>query len=90
MKNTAKIKNWAVITTNISPYTAPECVSSYLTGTIIEHYDDKIISGKDILTSKLININIDNRRAETQNTVYELIGEPAEEYAEFLKQREEG
>jgi hypothetical protein len=86
MKQQAKIRDWAIITDPYaSPYQAPECIGQILIGTIVFH--PKCESGHTVTTSVIEKLDINTLTVETKNTIYELVGEPAKEYQEWLDKK---
>lgn len=76
----SRIENWAIVSTN--PYQAPEVSSKKLSGKI--YGDERFLDGSQIITSALVDVDIQNKTAKTQNTEYEL-GAVSEEYENYCK-----
>ena len=65
-----KLSNWSVVNSNQNPYQAPEQGSPSLRGTVTGH--NSVPDGTDVVTSRLIMLDIDNCKGVTCNTTYEL------------------
>jgi hypothetical protein len=67
-------------------YDAPETQVKYLQGDVYGH--SRFSNGKNICTSSLVLLDIENKRAKTQNTEY-ILGQIDPEYQKFLNQQKE-
>lgn len=77
---TCYLTEWAVISsTDGSVYSAPELRYMCLTGKVWGHKEHT--DGAKIVTSRILASN--NRRIETENTIYELVGQPSRDYSEW-------
>jgi len=79
-----RIENWSIIADNSNPYLAPELRNGRLKGNI---FDDELLRFKNndlIITSLIIELNLKENYAQTENTKY-ILGKIDEKYVEFLK-----
>ena len=85
MKPIVKLEKWSIkLDTDSDYYRAPETRAKYLSGLTEGHPRKE--DGSEVLTSRLLDLNLETGFAETRNTVYQL-GSPNPEWVEFLKQQ---
>ena len=78
-----RLENWMIIIQDIKPYQSPELARAYMIGEI--YNDNRFEDGKTIRTSTLVEFDIKNNTAETENTIYTL-GNPSEEWKKWLEE----
>jgi hypothetical protein len=76
-KPTIKIEDWAIGSIGGEPYKAPEAQSKALYGHVLDHPTHGDIPFAR--TSAIVNIDLANRRVETQNSIY-LLGKINPDY----------
>jgi len=79
-----RLENW-FISSEGSPYQAPELQKKRLTGAIYEDEKHRFEDGKIVTTSSLIELDLKNNIAKTRNTKY-ILGKPSENYLKWLKE----
>lgn len=82
-KQNCTIQQWGIMKDprHNDPYTAPELIPSVMFGKCYGH--TKIAEGNRVITSRIVNIDLDNETIETVNTVYHL-GTKSQDYELFL------
>jgi hypothetical protein len=93
-KPIVEISNWYFTE---GSYFCPPDAQTQLVGFIKTHHrtSDGFASrveqggGMEVITSLVQSIDMEKMIVETKNTEYHLIGEPKQEYAEFLKKQKE-
>lgn len=78
----AKLENWYVSSSNVSPYASPEQRTMVVCGEVYGHL--RFTDGHRITTSSVKEIHKDGL-VETQNTLYKL-GKPDPKYVEVCKE----
>lgn len=78
---TVNIENWSMFMDG-SPLLAPELRKMYLQGNIHNHENFK--DGTFVRTSSIQDIDLENGKVTTRNTIYQL-GKIDEEYLEFCE-----
>lgn len=81
-----RLENWSVGTGYARRYRAPEIQSMYISGVIYDDEKGRFEDGKEISTSMIHELNLNEGYAQTRNTKYTL-GEPDKEYIEWLKEQ---
>lgn len=82
-----RLENWSVGSSEFNPYQAPECQSKVLRGQIYDDEKNRWDDGTTIRTSRLVELDIKNKYAQTLNTKY-ILGEPSEDYLKCLQENE--
>lgn len=80
MKPIVHIRNWELIK-NKDPYSQE--FKQVLKGETLNHPEHS--NGHNVITSPIVEIDIDRRRVETYNTIYILVGSPSSSYMQYLK-----
>ena len=79
---TVRLEQWAICaSSDVTPYTPPECIKRVLTGLVYGH--PRFPDGSSVRTSELVELNLDWMWGQTCNTRYEL-GECDPEYAMYV------
>lgn len=78
---TVSIENWSMFTDD-TPFLAPELRKMYLQGNVYNH--ENFEDGQFVYTSSIQDIDLENGRVNTRNTIYQL-GKIDEEYLEFCE-----
>jgi hypothetical protein len=75
-----RIENWSIVEDE-DPYVAPEAKGKYLSGKIYGHplHED----GKNITTSRLVKLDIDNDMAETLSGTEYILGNIDPDYLKW-------
>jgi hypothetical protein len=81
------IENWSILWSKGEDYLAPELRHKQAQGTVYGH--DHFKDGTHVITSALMEINLDEKYIKTMNSCYEL-GEPDPDYIESLREPKEG
>jgi len=81
-----RLENWSVCMYKDSIYDSPETQVKYLQGDVYGH--PRFPDGKNISSSTLILLDIENNCAKTRNTEYTL-GKIDPEYQKFLDEQKE-
>ena len=79
-----RLENWYV-GNYWDGYQAPELIENQLSGEIYGDEKNRFEDGVRIRTSRLIELDIKNKIAQTLNTKYTL-GKPSEDYLKWLKE----
>lgn len=83
MKPEVRITNWGTSANLRNPYQPPEGQISVLFGDVVNH--PTLGSVKGLLSSHIVNLDLKNRRVETNNTVYLLDGPPDANWIKYLE-----
>jgi len=78
-----RLENWSIVSTNISPYAAPELASPKLEGNIYDDEKGRFPDGSYVLTSRIVEFDSENMVAQTRNTKY-ILGEMSKEFQSYL------
>ncbi len=79
-----RLDDWYLTIEN-DPFKAPEQQTTFAAGAVSNHTNSKFKDGKHIVTSRVIELNVEDKFLRTRNTRYDL-GEPKEEWLEWLKE----
>jgi len=85
MKPIVILKNWSTAFLIPGEYQAPECCFPCLKGEVYGHPSVDLHDGEVVWTSRLKNLDLKQKRAETSHTVYILEGPPDPKWVEYLK-----
>lgn len=77
-----ELRDWAVISTTMRPWDPPELMGIKLNGIVKGHPRKE--DGDRVTTSRVKKV--EGRTIHTENNTYILVGEPATDYLEFLKE----
>jgi len=78
-----RLENWEIIIYDRELHQSCELIKAYLIGQI--YNDDRFEDGKTVFTSTLVEFDITNNTAKTENTIYEL-GKPSEKWRKWLEE----
>lgn len=80
MTDVVRLRDWAVVTSNASPYLAPEYLPRYLHGIAENH--PEFPADSRVTTSRITGAR--GRLVTTGRRTYELVGGPASDYFEAM------
>jgi hypothetical protein len=83
-KPLVRIENWAVVQKSIALNFEELQPGKHLIGTVVGHRT--LPNAECVYTSPILSVDVDERRVETRNTVYQL-GEPSETYKSWEHDR---
>ena len=79
-----RLENWSIKFFDDNPFIHPKFRNKYLCGNIYDDEKGRFADGKQVYTSSIQKLNLDERYVQTRNTRY-ILGETSEEYMEWLK-----
>lgn len=80
-KPVVQMVNWSVVSAGGGEYSAPEMFYPILHGDTIDH--PRFGSRNDVRTTRILGS--EDRKVETRNTIYLLVGDPRPSYLVYLK-----
>lgn len=82
-KDPIKLEDWSTIFTDPDPYKPPELQVMRLHGKAYGHprHED----GKEVVTSRVVDLDLEGRSAKTRSGSTYTLGEPAEGFVKYLK-----
>ena len=79
-----RLEKWSIGVKYKNEFLAPELHKKYLYGEIYDDEQGRFEDGKQVSTSSIQELNLDEGYAMTRNTKY-ILGKPDEGYVEYLK-----
>ena len=82
-----RLENWSVVSTFVNEFQAPELLEKQLHGAIYDDELNRFKDGTNITTSTLVELDLNNKIAQTLNTKY-VLGNPSEDYLRWLEEND--
>ncbi len=80
-----RLENWSIVGNLNHQYQAPDSETSRLEGIIFDDELKRFSDGRGVTTSRLVELDLENKIAQTKNTKYKL-GEPYPNYLKWLEE----
>lgn len=82
-----RLENWSIGSEFSNPYQAPELQVRKLYGEIYDDEFKRFEDGTRIVSSRLVELDLQNNIGQTRNTKY-ILGKPSEDYLKWLEEND--